>query len=85
MEKTKVQKWGNSLAVRLPRALASGLRLEEGTPVIIRQEQARVVIQRSPSRVKQSRLWRYFLIPTKGKKKERVSEKSDLIIYGTSR
>jgi antitoxin MazE len=28
-----IQKWGNSLAVRIPVALAGQLRLSEGTPV----------------------------------------------------
>lgn len=28
---TKVQKWGNSLAVRIPRKLAEDLRLKAGT------------------------------------------------------
>lgn len=29
----RVQKWGNSLALRIPRALAGDLGLEENTPV----------------------------------------------------
>jgi antitoxin MazE len=32
---TKVQKWGNSLAVRLPRALAHESRLSVGTNISI--------------------------------------------------
>ncbi|MGB9885814.1 MAG: AbrB/MazE/SpoVT family DNA-binding domain-containing protein [Moorellales bacterium] len=29
----RVQRWGNSLAIRLPKALAGKLGLVEGTPV----------------------------------------------------
>lgn len=32
----RVQKWGNSLAVRIPSAFAQELRLEEGTEVEVR-------------------------------------------------
>ena len=31
--KTKVQKWGNSLALRLPKALADEARIREGAKV----------------------------------------------------
>ena len=34
----KVQKWGNSLAVRIPKALAEEAGLERGKPVKIRYE-----------------------------------------------
>ena len=30
---TKIQKWGNSLAVRIPKALAEEAGLEQGKPV----------------------------------------------------
>ena len=33
---TKVQKWGNSLAVRIPKALAEEAGLEQGKAVAIR-------------------------------------------------
>ncbi|MDP3880557.1 MAG: AbrB/MazE/SpoVT family DNA-binding domain-containing protein [bacterium] len=35
MEKRKVQKWGNSLAIRLPKEITQKLRLKEGSPVAI--------------------------------------------------
>lgn len=31
--RTRVQRWGNSLAVRIPKAVARDARLEENTPV----------------------------------------------------
>ena len=35
---TKVQKWGNSLAVRLPREMAKKFKFGEGTTVEIKSE-----------------------------------------------
>jgi len=35
---TKVQKWGNSLAVRLPKAIARAALFKAGTPVFIKQD-----------------------------------------------
>ena len=31
--RTRLQKWGNSLAVRIPKPMAADLRLEEDSPV----------------------------------------------------
>ena len=44
----KIQKWGNSLAVRIPRAFASQAGLAAGSPVDISLDAGRVVI--SPTR-----------------------------------
>lgn len=41
---TKVQKWGNSLAVRLPKHIARALSFKAGTAVSIKQERRRIVI-----------------------------------------
>lgn len=41
---TAVGKWGNSLAVRLPRAVVEELRLHEGAPVEVRVEAGRLTI-----------------------------------------
>ena len=47
----KVAKWGDSLAVRLPAALAEALRLKEGDEIEIRIAAAREFgIARAPSR-----------------------------------
>jgi antitoxin MazE len=43
--KTRVQKWGNSLAVRLPKSFAESLRLETGSPVELSLEEGAVVIK----------------------------------------
>ena len=42
---THIQKWGNSLALRIPKALAAEGHLEQGTPVEIKVENGAVVIR----------------------------------------
>jgi len=42
---TKVQKWGNSLAVRLPREMAEKFNLGEGTPVSISPKSHGILIK----------------------------------------
>lgn len=48
---TKVQKWGNSLGLRIPSAYAQEVGVEEGAPVDVFVEGDRIVIQ--PLRAKQ--------------------------------
>lgn len=45
---TKVQKWGNSLAVRIPRVLAEETRLSPGASVEIRVAGGQLIIQARP-------------------------------------
>ena len=47
---TKVQKWGNSLAIRLPIQVAEKLSLEAGSPVSISSNLKTILIK--PSRQK---------------------------------
>lgn len=42
----KVRKWGNSLAVRIPQALAEEAGLAEGSPVSVRIDDGKLVISR---------------------------------------
>lgn len=42
---TRVQKWGNSLGLRIPKALADQLRIAEGSVIDIRTEDRRLVIE----------------------------------------
>lgn len=48
---TKVQKWGNSLAVRIPKVYAEQLGLDSNSPVKVSLEGDRLVIE-SVQRVK---------------------------------
>lgn len=41
---TRVKKWGNSLALRIPRALASQIGLESGSPVRLSLRRKELVI-----------------------------------------
>ena len=41
----RVQKWGNSLAVRIPRSFAKEAGLEEGTPVEVTLDKRRIVVR----------------------------------------
>ncbi len=41
---TTVQKWGNSLGVRIPKPIAQDTRLHEGARVDLREESDRLVI-----------------------------------------
>lgn len=50
----KVQKWGNSLALRLPKVLADEFRLEQGSAVELRIVGSKLVIE--PNRPSQYRL-----------------------------
>ena len=46
----QVTKWGNSLALRLPKSIAADVRLHEGSQVDMRVEGASLVVR--PSRPK---------------------------------
>ncbi len=46
--RANIAKWGNSLALRLPRSIAADVRLEEGTPVDLVVEAGGLVIRPSP-------------------------------------
>lgn len=41
---TTIQKWGNSLAVRLPKEVATKLALREGSRVEVREDTGELVI-----------------------------------------
>ena len=45
-----IAKWGNSLALRLPRTIAREARLVEGTPVELRVEGERLIVTTSRAR-----------------------------------
>jgi len=43
---TKVQRWGNSLGLRIPRALAADADVSEGTPVRLVVDNGRLLVSR---------------------------------------
>jgi len=47
---TKIQKWGNSLGLRIPRSFASEAQVEEGTTVDLSVQNGRLLIR--PLRVR---------------------------------
>jgi len=44
--KTTIQRWGNSLAVRIPKMLAQETAFDEGDEVDVRAEDDRIVVER---------------------------------------
>jgi len=48
--KTSVQKWGNSLAVRIPKAFAEGLGWGENAPVEMSLEEGALIIKTDRAR-----------------------------------
>ena len=47
MRKSEVVKWGNSLAVRIPKMLAEEARLKEGDPILLKATNGRIELQRA--------------------------------------
>jgi antitoxin MazE len=43
----KVQKWGNSLAIRIPSGVAKDAHLREGTSIDVSADEAQIVLRRS--------------------------------------
>jgi antitoxin MazE len=44
--KTTIQRWGNSLAVRVPKTLAQETGFDEGDEVDLRADEDRIVVER---------------------------------------
>ena len=41
---TKIQKWGNSLGLRIPKAVARGAQVREGTTVMLAVSNGRLIV-----------------------------------------
>lgn len=41
---TKIQKWGNSLALRIPMAFAQNINIQKDTPIDLSIEEGRLVV-----------------------------------------
>lgn len=48
--RAKIQKWGNSLAVRIPKALAEMVEFSDGREVELSVEEGRMIVQLAPTR-----------------------------------
>lgn len=48
--RTRVQKWGNSLGLRIPKALAEQASVAEGTSVYLSVEKGEIVVRPAPPR-----------------------------------
>jgi len=84
---TKLKKWGNSLAVRLPKDMTRELALKEGSSILVRQEKDVIIIRRYELQGQHpigKNDWKQYLIPAKHKKED-VSGAIDTILYGISR
>jgi antitoxin MazE len=51
MPKTQIMKWGNSLAVRIPKPVAEEAGVVEGDPVVIENNGGTIQLRRSEPRV----------------------------------
>ena len=83
---TKIKKWGNSLAVRLPKEMIRRLALKEGSAVFVREVRDTIIIRRqeqADSPIGKND-WKRYLIPIVHKK-ENVSGTIDKILYGAPR
>lgn len=80
---TKIQKWGNSYAVRLPKQIVVQLGWKAGSAVQIDKKQGSVVMKPAP--IKQAitfQDWNKYLIPTGRKGTRHISDRVDEILYG---
>jgi antitoxin MazE len=46
-----IQKWGNSLALRIPKAVAKQIQIQEGDPVFLKVEAAGLTVKAVPKRL----------------------------------
>ena len=46
-----IQKWGNSLALRIPLAVAKQIHVQEGDPVILKVSSAGLTVKAAPKRL----------------------------------
>jgi len=83
---TKVQKWGNSLAVRIPREMAQRFALKEGSDIGLQPDNGAIILRPEMPRHRTVRKndWKRYFIPAK-RKKQNVSGRVDQILYGASR
>ena len=47
--KTAIQQWGNSLALRIPKAFAEQAKVKKGTPIALSLEKGKLVVTPLPT------------------------------------
>ena len=47
----KIQKWGNSLALRIPKAVAQQIQIQEGDPVTLKVGVSGLTVKAIPKRI----------------------------------
>ena len=47
-----IRKWGNSLALRIPQAVAKQIHVQEGDPVILKVGASGLTVKAAPKRLK---------------------------------
>ena len=67
---TKIQKWGNSLGLRIPKSFAKNVAIEEGSSVDISLEGDRLVIK--PIRAAQYKLSDLLTLVTEDTRHEEI-------------
>ena len=67
---TKIQKWGNSLGLRIPKSFAKNVAIEEGSSVDISLEGDRLVIK--PIRAAQYKLSDLLTLVTEDNRHEEI-------------
>ena len=88
---TKVKKWGNSLALRIPKKLAEMYGLKEGSKLLVQPGIDGVLLELADKSKKANskslaELIDGSIIPMKGPKaKKSIVDDIDRIVYGASR
>lgn len=84
--KTKIQRWGNSYAVRLPKQVVVKLGFQQGTPVEVEADDKALTVRKATEKNTVTiKDWKKYLIPMKKGNKDNVSERIDEILYGKPR
>jgi antitoxin MazE len=78
--KTTIQRWGNSLAVRIPKTLAQETAFDEGDEVDLRADDNRIVMERLEP--KHYRLSDLLAGVTKANRHDAVANRHDAVDSG---
>jgi antitoxin component of MazEF toxin-antitoxin module len=81
---TKVKKWGNSLAIRIPKKLADQYNLSQNTEINLKPDKNEIKLQLLENKNVNRKNWKKYFIPM-NKPAENVSDNIDEIVYGASR